>query len=101
MESADPDEDALTYTFSWEVDGAASTAEVGTTTHEGDTLLATGTYPEQLWTCMATADDGEESSGAADDSVIIGYPPLVVDGGVVTLTEGTLSMPSPQTPTSW
>ncbi len=62
--STDPEGDAVTYTYAWTVDGAASTITT-------DTIPAGTTSAGELWTCSTTASDGTASSAAGTASVTI------------------------------
>ena len=62
----DPDGDPVSYSASWEVDGAPFT--FGTQTNvPGDTVPAEYTSPEEVWTCLMEATDGKggDTNGAA------------------------------------
>jgi len=69
-DSEDTDGDAVTYTFTWEVDGAAFTG-ADTTYETGDTVLASDTEDGDLWTCIVTPDDGDENGAAGEASVSV------------------------------
>ena len=62
--STDADGDSLSYTYSWEVDG--SDAGIAS-----DTVPAGDTAAGDSWTCVVVADDGEDVSSEATDSVSI------------------------------
>ena len=70
VDATDADEDAVTYTVDWEVDGVAFTG-AGTTTETGDTVSADDTTEGERWTCTVTPDDGTDTGTAGDDSVKI------------------------------
>jgi hypothetical protein len=74
--STDDDDDTLTYTITWEVDGTPFTGAV-TTTESGDTIAYGDHDYEQTWTCLATANDGEEDGepGSADYDTPSNEPP--------------------------
>lgn len=60
-DGTDADGDALTYTFSWSVDGTSHTGTTSTTTHTGDTLPASETIAGETWSCTVDTDDGTDS----------------------------------------
>ena len=62
-ESADLDEDTVTYSFEWLVDGES----VGET---GATLSHTLTSAGEVWTCVVTPHDGDEAGPSAEASVV-------------------------------
>jgi hypothetical protein len=65
--AADPDSDYLGYRFLWSSPGGDSVQDVST--HSlGDSLDTSLLYPG-IWTCKVWADDGEQSSESAVDSV--------------------------------
>jgi len=64
-ESVDPDGDTVTYAYAWSVDGA----DAGISSATVDSAL---TEPEQAWTCVVTASDGELETSSASASVEIG-----------------------------
>ena len=62
--SADPDNDTITYSYVWLVDGSPS----------GDTtavLPSSATSPTEVWTCEATPNDGQVNGSMADDAVTV------------------------------
>jgi hypothetical protein len=67
--STDPDGDAITYVFSWTVDGVAFT-DTETTASTGDTVPGLETLDGEVWSCTITATDGDLSSGSASTSVV-------------------------------
>ena len=52
-ESVDADEDAVTYTFEWTVDGLAY-SDATTTDEVGDTVPGEDINEEEEWTCTVT-----------------------------------------------
>ncbi len=62
--STDADGDPITYTVSWDVDGAPWTGATYDTTWAGDTISAADTQGDETWTCTMTPNDGR-SGGAA------------------------------------
>ncbi len=70
-EGRDADEDPLTYTFAWTVDGADFEG-AETTTWDGDTVPGSGTEPLQVWRCSVAASDGTAASAAVFATATIG-----------------------------
>ena len=70
----DADEDSLTWTLEWTVDGVAFSGAV-TTDQGGDTIPAAELVEGEVWTCSATVSDGEAVSGPATSSVTAGACP--------------------------
>ncbi|MEC8424340.1 MAG: hypothetical protein VX000_11230, partial [Myxococcota bacterium] len=68
--STDADGDAISYSFSWTVDGA-STSATTTTVWPDDTVLAAETTGGEEWICTATPDDGSASGATATDTITI------------------------------
>ncbi len=65
----DPDGDAVTYSYAWQLDGSAWT---GTTTGAGDVVPAAElTAVDAEWTCLVTASDGEVSGPPGSASVVV------------------------------
>ncbi|GDX82123.1 hypothetical protein LBMAG42_39340 [Deltaproteobacteria bacterium] len=62
--STDADGDALSYTYSWTVDGAPSGVV-------GDAVSASYTENGETWECTVTASDGAATSAIGTDSVIV------------------------------
>ena len=69
--SGDADEDAVTYTVDWTVDGVPWSGLVSTTTAAGDTIPLSETAAGQEWTCTVTPSDGDESGESESISVVI------------------------------
>lgn len=73
--STDADGDAVTYTMTWTVDGAAypSASDVGpsTVTWPDDEASASDTEAYELYACTVTPDDGEDSGSTGSVSVEI------------------------------
>jgi hypothetical protein len=65
--STDADGDVVTYSFAWDVDGAAygGASSTGTTSTVDDADVG----GDEIWTCEVTAGDGTGTSGAAVASV--------------------------------
>ena len=99
-EATDLDDDAITYTFSWTVDGvdypAATPGLLGpqTTIHPGDTVPPQDSAPGQAWTCMAVASDGTADSEVASSTLSTTYD-LVANFSLVDVnpTSGTYDQP--------
>ena len=70
--SVDPDAgDALTYTFTWAVDGVPYTGTTLQTVYAGDTVPESSTQVAEAWTCNVFASDGTDSSPATAISITI------------------------------
>ncbi len=69
-DSTDQDEDDVTYTFTWEVDGVAYT-DAEDTYETGDTVPSIDTAANEVWTCTVTPNDGTEDGADASESVAI------------------------------
>jgi len=78
--STDDDDDPVTYSFAWTVDGttfeAGSTSSNGlawsgpeTTSWDGDTVPADDVVSGEEWTCTAIPDDGETEGSSASVTV--------------------------------
>ena len=69
--STDADNDTITTTFMWEVDGVSWTGSTSTTTAADDTIAAADLTYDEEWTCIVTPDDGTISGTAGEDSVTV------------------------------
>ena len=69
--AADDDNDAITYSATWTVDGAAHTGATQTN-FSGDTISSADTVETQEWVCTVTPNDGEEDGPTATATVVIG-----------------------------
>ena len=69
-ESVDADEDAVTYTFEWTVDGLAY-SDATTTDEVGDTVPGEDIHEEEEWTCTVTPHDGDDMGTAGEVSTVI------------------------------
>jgi len=69
--ATDCDDDPLTTTLTWTVDGKPWTGSTGTATESGDTISGADTVEGQTWTCTAEATDGTDTSDPGSDSVVI------------------------------
>ncbi len=65
--ATDADGDALTYTFTWTVDGVSYTG--ASSTSSSSTVPAAATTADDVWVCSATATDGSATSGAGTDTI--------------------------------
>jgi hypothetical protein len=63
--STDADGDAITYTYSWTVNGVASAITTAT-------VAASYTSDGETWLCSVTASDGTATSAAGSDSALVG-----------------------------
>ena len=87
--SVDADDDEVTYTFSWTVDGEAWEGETLESEWEGDTIPASATRPGQEWECAAVANDGEADGGEGFAEVVrIWAPPAVGTTGTTGVVSG-------------
>lgn len=78
----DVDEDPLTYTVTWTVDGLAYSGVVETTRIAGDTVPASATATDQVWTCTVATTDGTDSApDVTSEPVTIAA--VVLEPGVV------------------
>jgi hypothetical protein len=69
-EAYDAEGDSVSYSFAWEVDGVDYTGAT-TTSETGDTVPASDTFEEEVWTCRVTASDGTGDGGVAWAAVTI------------------------------
>jgi hypothetical protein len=77
--SIDPDGDPVTYTASWEVNDAPFTFGSETIV-PGDTVPATYTRPEEVWTCVMKATDGKGGNTLGETSVFVDSRSGCADG---------------------
>jgi hypothetical protein len=70
-ESEDLDDDTITYTVSWEVDGVIWTGSTATTKELGDTIDSTDLTSNEEWTCLVTPHDGTIAGTTGEDSVTV------------------------------
>ena len=91
--ATDVDEDTLTYTFSWSVDGQAypeaDPTWIGPATdeHKGDSIPPEDTAPSQHWICSVRASDGEAEGGEAIAVVTVGDTPVQPDFALADVNE--------------
>ncbi|MFK7927311.1 MAG: hypothetical protein AB8H79_03935 [Myxococcota bacterium] len=69
-DAKDADSDAITYTFSWTVDGSAF-ARATTDVYAGDTVKTADTAAGEKWECTVTANDGTDDGPSAVETVSI------------------------------
>jgi hypothetical protein len=73
-ESTDDDDDAISYTFEWDVNGLAHTGT--TTTIETDDTIPDGEFfAGETWTCSVTPNDGDDDGDSASASYTINTAP--------------------------
>lgn len=85
LEDLDPDDQELTVSWSWTVDGG----DAGVTT---DTVPAASTSAGELWECTAVVGDGTASSdgGAASTTILdVLTAPATIDLGTLPSIDGT------------
>ncbi len=68
--STDPDGDAVSYTYEWDVDGAPF-ALAETTVSEGDTIPSGSLGSDEGWTCAVTPSDGLDEGTAGEASIYL------------------------------
>jgi len=68
--STDTDGDTVSYTFSWDVDGAAYGGALSTY-ESGDTVDGAVTVAGETWTCTVTPGDGADDGASGADAVVI------------------------------
>ncbi len=96
-EAEDLDQDELTYTLTWSVDGEAGfTATGSASTSLG--VPADETTADQTWTCSVSASDGELETAEHDTSVVI-EPACYLDTPV--LTTGSASVATAPASDDW
>ena len=76
-EATDADGDAITYTVSWEQEGAAF-GSASRTVWTGDTVAGTYVQDEEAWVCSVMASDGTDIGSAGEDEVVVGGAPVIV-----------------------
>jgi hypothetical protein len=70
-DSVDADGDTVTYTFTWDLDGAPYTGLTDTTVHTGDTIPAAATELGDVWTCLLTASDGTDDGNTLELETVV------------------------------
>jgi hypothetical protein len=86
--SEDADEDAISYTASWTVDGAAYTGPTETHDFANDNISGENHFYGEVWECTVWTNDGEADGESATASVVITRPDLTIDGTEETWAEG-------------
>ena len=71
--SSDDDNDPVTYSFSWTVDGVTFTGSV-TNTATQSTIAGSEIWPGEQWVCAVTPNDGFEDGTASTASFAIPVP---------------------------
>ena len=71
VKSVDPDNNSVTYTFDWTVDGSIYNGIPTTIAYSGDTFHALETNAGEFWACTVTPNDGTEDESACNGSEII------------------------------
>jgi hypothetical protein len=69
--STNADLDEVSYTVTWEVDGAPYTGATDDVFLPGDTVPASATEAGQVWTCNVTPNDGSDDGDVGAASVTI------------------------------
>jgi hypothetical protein len=77
-DSSDDDEDAITYTITWEVDGVSYT-DATTTTETGDTILYEVWAAGETWACTVTPNDGTDDGDSGFASVTVNTAPSAAE----------------------
>ncbi len=101
----DADGDTVDYAIAWAVGGSPWTGTTSTTTWTDDTIPVSALVDDDVWTCTATPDDGDDTGPAVAASVTITDCPstdaLEFDGasvatlggqGLTDRSQGTLEM---------
>lgn len=89
-ESTDADGDLVTYSFGWDVDGAAYTA--ATDSALDSVVDGADVADDTMWTCSVTPDDGDTAGDAASASVVVGNgcsPAIDLGHGTSSIGLGT------------
>lgn len=84
-DAEDADDDALTYSVDWWVDGVAYTG-ASTTALTGDTVASEDRADDEVWVCEITADDGEDTGPPAGVVWNLPDPTILAPGGSVSDT---------------
>ncbi len=72
-DSTDADTDTVSYTVAWSVDGTPWTGTTSTATLTDDTIPASVTAHDEIWTCEITSNDGEDDGTVASVEVLVEY----------------------------
>jgi formylglycine-generating enzyme required for sulfatase activity len=70
-EAYESDDDPVSYTFEWRLDGAEYTGSTAQTDFAGDTIPSSELAEGQAWHCMATAHDGQVQGQTGTATAII------------------------------
>jgi formylglycine-generating enzyme required for sulfatase activity len=73
-ESSDADDDEVTYTFAWDIDGTEYT-DTATTVYEDDTVPSPELVYDETWTCTVTPSDELDTGEAGTGSYTSVEPP--------------------------
>jgi hypothetical protein len=73
VDSTDDDDDAISYTFEWDVDGTAFT-DTFSVFETGDGVSIDDISPGETWTCTVTPNDGDEDGDSASTSTETSEP---------------------------
>jgi hypothetical protein len=71
-EAVDADDDPLTYTALWSVDGSRYLGTRSTTVASGDTIPAGESVGGEVWGCQLWANDGTDDGELGEDEVTVG-----------------------------
>ncbi|HCH62000.1 MAG TPA: hypothetical protein DFR83_04290 [Deltaproteobacteria bacterium] len=71
-ESTDDDDDSITYTVEWDVDGTDYT-DTTTTDYTGDTVPVGDYALGETWTCTVTPNDGDGDGESAESELLLAY----------------------------
>lgn len=71
--SFDADGDAVSYSFTWDLDGTEWTGATADGTYVGDTIEAIDTSDNDVWSCTATPNDGDDDgpTDTSDDVTVL------------------------------
>ena len=84
-ESTDADNDSITYSIAWTVDGAPYNGPTTQSVNPGDTVPFANTSNNQTWECTFTPDDGETTGADA-----VASAPVQDSDGTVRHTDGSI-----------
>ena len=88
--SFDSDNDTISYSYEWYVNGPAYNGSTQTTTDPGDTISALSTTVGDVWECVVTPNDGDGDGPTGSANVTVVSP---MDGQADWLVEDTLPQP--------
>jgi hypothetical protein len=92
-ESADPDGDAITYTYQWYKDEVLQ--QTTTTTALSDTLSSTLTARGEVWGCVVTSNDGAMDGLSIDVVTAPLQEGITAEGGSVETVDGQVTVEFP------